>query len=66
MLKPSLDDLGLSAPGTRNITIFHKFNYFNYSEIQILNSNSEYRFEKNLYKEDTENKPESFYTDEHK
>ncbi len=55
MLKPSLDDLGLSAPGTRNITIFHKFNYFNYSEIQILNSNSEYRFEKNLYKGDIEN-----------
>jgi hypothetical protein len=32
-----------------------EFNYFNYSEIQLLNSNSEYRFERNLNKDDKVN-----------
>lgn len=40
------DDLGLSAPGTRNITIDHQFKYYNYTEINKLNSEPEYRFQK--------------------
>ena len=45
--KPSAsDDLGLAAPGTRNITINHQFKYYNYTEINLLNHNPEYRFEK--------------------
>lgn len=32
------DDLGLSVPGTRNISINHSFKYYNYTEINLLNS----------------------------
>lgn len=41
-----LDDLGLAAPGTRNISISHLFRYFNYSEINLLNTKPEYYYEK--------------------
>ena len=40
------DDLGLNAPGTRNISINHQFLYYNYTEISLLHSNQSYRFEK--------------------
>jgi hypothetical protein len=44
----TMDDLGLSAPGTRNISIEHQFKYYNYTEINKLNSEPEYRFEKEI------------------
>lgn len=42
---PFQDDLGLVSPGTRNISINHQFKYYNYTEINLLNRNPEYRFE---------------------
>ena len=40
------DDLGLIAPGQRDISIKHGFEFYNYSEIEMLWSNKAYRFEK--------------------
>jgi hypothetical protein len=51
------DDLGLSVPGTRNISINHQFKYFNYTEINMLNMQPEYRFEKKK-REETDAKAE--------
>ena len=56
------DDLGLSAPGTRNISIDHQFKYYNYTEINKLNSEPEYRFQKG--KESNQINEAKQYTDE--
>lgn len=46
LTEEKLDDLGLSTPGHRNISISHTFRYFNYTEINLLNSKPDYYYEK--------------------
>lgn len=58
-----LDDLGLSAPGTRNISISHTFRYYNYTEINLLNSKPDYYYEKLINQSNIDSLPDE-QTDE--